>query len=180
MTALKKGFTLIELLVVIAILGVLAVVILVAINPQEQLQRTRDAGIISSVTQLGHAMQAYATSHEGEYMDDTLTANCATSADWANCLVDSGEVSIVPDDLTQAAQTPCAASEINGYCYTVLAGLTNGLVYAKLHSGSNTQKCSAAAATTAYAGFDSSQGRGGIFCEDPGNEPFAAGVITFE
>ena len=45
MTAyLKKGFTLIELLIVIAILGVLAVVILVAINPQEQLARGRGGG----------------------------------------------------------------------------------------------------------------------------------------
>lgn len=37
------GFTLIELLIVMAILGVLAVVVLVAINPVQQLARTRDA-----------------------------------------------------------------------------------------------------------------------------------------
>jgi prepilin-type N-terminal cleavage/methylation domain-containing protein len=42
------GFTLIELLIVIAILGVLAVVVLVAINPIEQLARTRDGGRLTS------------------------------------------------------------------------------------------------------------------------------------
>ena len=54
-----KGFTLIELLIVIAILGVLAVVVLVAINPVQQLARTRDAGRKSSVAQIGHAVAAY-------------------------------------------------------------------------------------------------------------------------
>ena len=47
----RRGFTLIELLIVMAILGVLAVVVLVAINPIQQLARTRDTGRKSGVTQ---------------------------------------------------------------------------------------------------------------------------------
>lgn len=39
----QKGFTLIELLVVIAIVGVLAAVILFAINPLENMRKSRDA-----------------------------------------------------------------------------------------------------------------------------------------
>src|SRR3989338_2644309 len=92
MTAyLKKGFTLIELLIVIAIIGVLAVVILVAINPQEQLARTRDAGRTSTVTQLGHAFQAYGTSHEGDYVAEGNT--------WITALVTAGEIATVPEAL---------------------------------------------------------------------------------
>ena len=68
MTArIKRGFTLIELLIVMAILGVLAVVVLLAINPAEQLARTRDTGRVSAVTQMGHAVQAYDTSHNAVY-----------------------------------------------------------------------------------------------------------------
>src|SRR3990167_4264750 len=92
MTArIRRGFTLIELLIVIAIIGVLAVVILVAINPQEQLARTRDAGRTSSVTQLGHAFQAYGTSHEGDYVAETST--------WITTLVLAGEVATEPGAL---------------------------------------------------------------------------------
>ncbi len=44
MRQLKKGFTLIELIIVIAILGVLAVALIGALNPIEQVQRGQDAG----------------------------------------------------------------------------------------------------------------------------------------
>ncbi len=66
----RKGFTLIELLIVMAILGVLAVVVLVAINPVQQLARTRDAGRKSGVTQMGHALEAFYTSQGAEYPDE--------------------------------------------------------------------------------------------------------------
>src|SRR3990170_1202486 len=113
MTAyLKKGFTLIELLIVIAILGVLAVVILVAINPQEQLARTRDAGRTSSVTQLGHALQAYGASHEGDYVTESTT--------WVTDLVTAGEIAVVPGDLDYniGAIGPCTTQGVEGdWCY---------------------------------------------------------------
>src|ERR1700704_6424972 len=57
----EEGFTLIELLIVIGVLGVLAAALLVALNPLEQLARGRDAGRLSSVNQLGRAMQNYVT-----------------------------------------------------------------------------------------------------------------------
>jgi prepilin-type N-terminal cleavage/methylation domain-containing protein len=51
-----RGFTLIELLVVIAVIGVLAAIVLLAVNPTEQLARGRDANRISAVEGLGKAM----------------------------------------------------------------------------------------------------------------------------
>src|SRR6266404_5357748 len=44
----KKGFTLIELLVVIAVLGVLATVVIAAINPFQQLMKGRDSANVQS------------------------------------------------------------------------------------------------------------------------------------
>ncbi|HKZ34561.1 MAG TPA: type II secretion system protein [Patescibacteria group bacterium] len=64
----KKGFTLIELLVVIAIIGVLAAVVLVAINPAERLAQARDSGRKSDVGQIATALEAYfTTSTDAEY-----------------------------------------------------------------------------------------------------------------
>ncbi len=48
----KAGFTMIELLIVIAILGILAVAVLSAINPVEQINRGRDTGSQSDAEQL--------------------------------------------------------------------------------------------------------------------------------
>ena len=65
---LSKGFTLIELLIVIAVIGVLAAVILVAIDPIEQLARGRDAGRKSTNVQLGRALEAF-YANTGSYPD---------------------------------------------------------------------------------------------------------------
>jgi prepilin-type N-terminal cleavage/methylation domain-containing protein len=56
---LPKGFTMIELLIVIAILGVLAIAVLAAINPIEQINRGRDTGSRSDAEQLLSAVDRY-------------------------------------------------------------------------------------------------------------------------
>jgi prepilin-type N-terminal cleavage/methylation domain-containing protein len=173
MTKLKKGFTLIELLIVIAILGVLAVVILVAINPQEQLARTRDAGRTSSVTQLGHALQAYAASHEGDYL--------AENATWVTALVAAGEIATVPGALTYniTGTTACTTNAESGWCYDTDGNTppNDAITFARLESGSNNSRC--AAPTVAWVVFDTVSGRGGIVCSEgapqyvgPPGQPF--------
>jgi prepilin-type N-terminal cleavage/methylation domain-containing protein len=59
MVRASKGFTLIELLIVIAVLGILAVAVLSAINPIEQINRSRDTGSRSDAEQLIGALDRY-------------------------------------------------------------------------------------------------------------------------
>lgn len=61
MKRLMKGFTMIELLIVIAVLGVLAVAVLSAINPIEQINRGKDTGSRSDSEQLLSAIDRYYT-----------------------------------------------------------------------------------------------------------------------
>lgn len=55
----RLGFTMIELLIVIAVLGILAVAVLAAINPIEQINRGRDTGSRSDSEQLLSAIDRY-------------------------------------------------------------------------------------------------------------------------
>ena len=57
--SLRNGFTLIELLIVIGILGILAAVVLVAINPTKQLAESRNAARRTDVKTIMNAIQQY-------------------------------------------------------------------------------------------------------------------------
>jgi prepilin-type N-terminal cleavage/methylation domain-containing protein len=59
--AKQDGFTLIELLVVIAIIGILAVAVLAAINPIEQINKGRDTQANADASQLVSAVERYFT-----------------------------------------------------------------------------------------------------------------------
>ena len=54
---MKKAFTLIELLIVIAILGILAVGILIALDPIEQTRRATDSTIQQSALEIKNAIK---------------------------------------------------------------------------------------------------------------------------
>ena len=60
LTSRMAGFTMIELLIVITILGILAVAVLSAINPLEQINRGRDTASRSDAEQLLNAVERYA------------------------------------------------------------------------------------------------------------------------
>jgi prepilin-type N-terminal cleavage/methylation domain-containing protein len=74
----QLGFTMIELLIVITILGILAVAVLSAINPIEQINRGRDTGSQSDTEQFLSAVDRY-NAFQGYYpwqldADDTETS----------------------------------------------------------------------------------------------------------
>jgi len=56
-----KGFTLIELLLVIAIIGVLAAVVLIAINPIKRINAAQDSGRKNNLAQVANAIEVYYT-----------------------------------------------------------------------------------------------------------------------
>jgi len=75
---MRKGFTLVELLIVIALLGVIAMVVIAAINPIEQSNRARDTRFKSDGAQLISAIDRYfAASNEFPW----VTAGVVTSND---------------------------------------------------------------------------------------------------
>lgn len=54
-----KGFTLVELLIVVAVIGILATVLIVAVNPAKQLQKSRDTTRKSALKTLQSALEQY-------------------------------------------------------------------------------------------------------------------------
>lgn len=73
----QLAFTMIELLIVIAILGILAVAVLAAINPIEQINRGRDTGSRSDAEQLLSAIDRF-YAYRGYYPWVTNPNNNAT------------------------------------------------------------------------------------------------------
>lgn len=170
LTFTKKGFTLIELLIVIAILGTLAVVVLLALNPVQQLAAARDGGRSTTLSQLGHAVEAHATATGGAYNADGAAGTCAvggtTGSAWVtNCLVNTGEIKTVPGAVAYSSMssTPgCGAGAVaeNGFCYD--ATTANAVVYVQAEATRNTARC--ATGQTAYFVYSTAAGRGGLWC----------------
>ncbi len=80
---LAQGFTLIELLIVIAVLGILAVAILSAINPIEQINRSRDTGSRSDAEQLlGAVDRFYATAGYYPWKTSPVLPTVLDTTDW--------------------------------------------------------------------------------------------------
>ena len=165
-----QGFTLIELLIVIAILGTLAVVVLLALNPVQQLARTRDAGRSSAVTQLGHAIEAYATTRGGAY---PTTGTCPTSSWITACLVATGEIQTTPSVINYSAGGASCGGE-NGFCYAVNGAQSSALIYSRAEAKASNSLC--ATGQNAYFVYSTADGRGGVVCTagnpSPGQQTF--------
>lgn len=65
MKKLQRGFTLIELLVVIGIIGILAAIVLVAVNPGRQFAQARDTQRRADLYGITNAVYQFAAEHNG-------------------------------------------------------------------------------------------------------------------
>jgi len=106
------GFTLIELLVVIAVLGILASVVLVAINPAERMNEARDAGRKSDVGQVSVALESYYATYNGSYNGVSSTT-----------LVSAGQLKRFPSEVTLVV----ASGNLSVAAYTTLSSASLGV-----------------------------------------------------
>lgn len=176
---LQKGFTLIELLVVIAVIGVLAAIVLLAVNPGEQLARARDTSRQSAVTQLGRALQGYYTAQGAVYPAEGQIAPI-----WTTRLTTSGDLKTTPVNpaYTTAPVAPictyasyAVGGTVTGYCYR--ATTTDAIVYVKLEATLNDAKCGAT--EDAFWVFSTADARAGGVCRTALQGEPAVGTQTF-
>lgn len=80
----QKGFTLIELLVVIAIISVLAVVVILTLNPAELIKQSRDSNRISDLNTMKSAISLYLadTASSTGLVGSSTTINL-----WTTCFI---------------------------------------------------------------------------------------------
>lgn len=133
---IKNGFTLIELLVVIAILGILATLVVLAINPAEAQRKGRDATRLSDLATLRKAIDLSIV--DGKLLPGTtavpFTGTSAGSRDASNTsnylgMDVSKYLSVLPVDPRQAATD---ATLLSDGTTSIAAG---GMVYTLKSNG---------------------------------------------
>lgn len=93
----EKGFTLIEILVVIGIIGILATVVLVAVNPSRQFKQARDSQRVANINTILNALGQNIADHEGNLFCDGAIRQLAVSG----YVIRSGDASFdIADCLT--------------------------------------------------------------------------------
>ena len=81
----KRGFTLIELLIVIGILAILAVAVVLVLNPAELLAQARDSQRMSDLGSVKSAVALYLTTATSPTLGTTGTCTASTTCGLSSC-----------------------------------------------------------------------------------------------
>lgn len=92
----KRGFTLLEILLVVAAIGILAGIVIVAINPGKQLAKTRNATRRSDVKTISNALYQYAIDHGSRFPDGVDTTLRVIGSSGNGCGVNCGNMGSAP------------------------------------------------------------------------------------
>lgn len=155
---------------VIAVIGVLAAIVLLAINPAQQFAQARDSSRRQTVSALGRAVAAYATTH-GNYPND----DGADAGTWMQKLIDAGEIKQPPEEVEYSDQTltVCSKDPINGWCYEERDFNNVAIVFVRMEWEGEQDKC----ATDQYAWYlwDSKDNKSGVVCYPNTQQPRGQG-----
>src|SRR6476661_5583076 len=135
-TSVQAGFTLVEVLVVIGILAILLAITLVAINPGQHFQDSRNSQRSANVTAILDAIYEYESQHTGSVPPALVglaaTKNLGTGATKIDLCADlvPAEIADLPMDPSATAPTggptPCdAATTAYDSGYTISPGASN-------------------------------------------------------
>ena len=131
-TKLSSGFTLIEILIAVALIGIMAVGIIIALDPLAQIQKAQDAKRKSDLSQIQKALETYYQDY-GRYPQsspDNITlphriVNRFLVVEWGSTDFQP-YMSILPKDPSSSKKYVYNSTGLDGQTYYLYASLDRG------------------------------------------------------